>query len=437
MDFALFVMVTAVVFVRPTDFVPGLENMPLYLMMIVPCILLSWHKIVPQLNVPALRERPVLVFGFGILVQGFISGLARGRPIPTYTFAGDYSKLLILYVLMLAHLDSPRRLKFFAGFLAVIILIPTTLAVLDFNHVITIPGFNHIAEDRDAGDGANSIKRLGATGNFSDPNDMCEIINCAILLSLCGLLNSSGGPRRVLWLGPLALLGCGLFLTKSRGGLLALMVGLFVLFRSRYRGIRSLLLVGALVGLLVLFAGRGRQTTLSTGEGTAQTRIQLWDTGFEMIKAAPLIGHGMGAYQEFVGRASHNAFIFAWADLGFVGGTFLFGQYVYCLSNLAKLGSKRYTVLDPEMRRLQPFFFAIVASFFTSEMSLTNAYCPVTYAMFGTATAFIRVAEVRPPLRDLVLNGRFLAKMLVYTAIFEVALYYFVRFNVNNSYTMG
>ena len=76
MDFGLFLLVTAIMIIRPADFVPGLVDVPLYQIAIVPCIILSWHKLIPQLTMAGLRERPVLVFGIGILLV--VAGLEPG-----------------------------------------------------------------------------------------------------------------------------------------------------------------------------------------------------------------------------------------------------------------------------------------------------------------------------------------------------------------------
>jgi O-antigen ligase len=420
-DFALFILVAAILFIRPTDFVPGLEPVPLYLIAIVPCLLLSWHKLIPQLTSARLRERPVFVFGTGILLLAIASCLLRGQFQTGIDFTVGFVKILTFYLLLLAQVDSPGRLKVFLGCLVWIILVPILLAVLNFHAYITIPAFNIV----DSGD----VRRLGATGNFGDPNDVCEILNCALIFSLYGLLDRGGGLARVIWLVPVVLFGHALSLTHSRGGFLGAVVGLFVLFRSRFRGMRSLVLAGAVVGLMfALFAGR--QTSMSTREGTSQLRIKMWDGCFEMIKSSPLIGVGLDGVQERTGRVAHNAFIQISAELGLLGGTFLFGQYFWCLTNLAKLGPKRSTLPDPELRRLQPFLLAALASFATSEMSLTNSVTPITYVMFGLATAFIRLADPSPPLPDLLLNQTLFRRMIVYSGLFFLGLYVFVRLNV-------
>jgi hypothetical protein len=422
LDFALFILVTAILFIRPTDFVPGLDEVPIYQIAIVPCILLSWHKLVPQLSPAALKERPVFVFGIGILVVSIISNLLRGKVETGSEVVVEYVKVLIFYLLMLAHLDSPGRLRLFGGCLVGIILVPITLAVLNYNGYINITSFKVLDDD--------GYRRLTATGNFGDPNDACEIINCAMLLSLPGLLARGGGPGRVLWLAPLGIFGYALKLTQSRGGFLGAAVGLVVLLRGRFRGMKSLVLVGAALGLLFLLIGGSRQTSLDTGEGTGQGRIQLWDAGFELMKRSPLIGWGTGGFLENVKRVAHNAFVQTYTDLGFFGGTLFVGQYFYCLMNLAKLGSKRFTLPDPELRRLHPFFLALLAGFATSEMSVTNAFSPVNYTMFGLATAFIRLADPSPPLPDLVLSWTLVRRVILFSCLFLVALYIFIRMNL-------
>jgi hypothetical protein len=431
-DFVLFLLVTAIQFVRPTDFIPGLEAVPLYLIAIIPCILLSWHKLIYPVSLAGLRERPVLVFGIGILLASIISCLAHGQFQVGVDFAVGFTKILIFYLLMLAHVNSPRRLQLFLGCLVFIIAIPTLLAVLNYHGYVTIPAFGEAKESGaiDPGTGeATGIRRLHATGNFSDPNDVCEILNCALILSLHGLFDRGGCLTRVIWLAPMALFGHALRLTQSRGGFLGAVVGLVVLFRSRFRGAKSLVIGGAaLLVMVALYAGR--QTSLNTSEGTGQQRIQVWNDGLWMFLRSPLIGGGIGELRLNAGYVAHNAFIQTYAELGFLCGTCLFGQYFYCLKNLGNLGSKQVTLPDPELRRLQPYLLASLASFATSEMSLTNPFGLVTYAMFGLATTFILLADPSPALSDLALTGRLVRRSIVLSGVFLVVLLVFIKLTV-------
>jgi putative inorganic carbon (hco3(-)) transporter len=421
-DFVLFLLVTAIMIVRPADFVPGLEGANLYLIAIVPCILLSSHKVIPQLTTAGLRERPVLVFGIGILLVSMISNLVHVQFQAGFDFATEFLKILMFYLLMLGHIDSPARLRLFLRFLVGIILIPILLAVLNYHGTITIPAFRVLSEGDD-------VRRLCGSGVFADPNDVCEILNCGMLLCLYGLLDRAGGLTRVLWLAPIALFVHALTLTQSRGGLLGAVVGLMVLFRSRFRGTKSLVAAGAALTVMFVLFG-GRQTSLGTSEGTSQSRIQLWDAGFEMFKGSPLIGVGTGQFAENAGQVAHNAFIQTYAELGFLGGTLLFGQYLWGLKNMTKLGSRQVTLPNPEVRRVQPFLLASLASYATSEMSLTHPSSLITYVMFGLATVCIRLADPSPPLPDLLLNRALIRRMVIFSSLFLAAFYVFTRLSV-------
>jgi hypothetical protein len=425
MDFALFLLVTAIMIIRPTDFIPGLEGAPLYQIAIVSCILLSWHKLIPQLTTAGLRERPVVVFGIGILLVSLISNLVNGQFQIGFDFAVEFAKSLIFYLLMLAHIDSLSRLKLVLGSLVFIILIPILLAVLNFHGYVTIPAF-HVLSD------SGGVRRLCGSGLFDDPNDVCEILNCAMLLCLYGVLDRGGSLTRVLWLAPMALFGHAVYLTQSRGGLLGLMVGLLVLFCSRFRGRKLLILMGVTLAL-VFFLFSGRQTSLSTRQGTAQSRIQLWDDGFQMLRGSPLIGVGTGRFAQNTGHVAHNSLIQASAELGVLAGAALFGQFYYCLKNLAKLVSTRVTVPDPALRRVFPFLVASLASFVASEMSLTNGFGLTTYMMLGLATAGIRLADPSQPLPDLLLSVRLVHRTILFSGLFLVGLYIFTRLSVRYS----
>ncbi len=100
--------------------------------------------------------------------------------------------------------------------------------------------------------------------------------------------------------------------------------------------------------------------------------------------------------------------------------------------NLLNLGWRRLTVSDPEMRRVQPFVLAAMASFATSEMSLTNPFSLVSYVMFGLSTACVRVADPWPPLPDLVLTGRFVRRVVLFSGLFLLSLYVFIRLMVRH-----
>src|SRR5262249_33931416 len=151
----------------------------------------------------------------------------------------------------------------------------TALALLQYHAYINIPALAAVqqtAVDKETGE-LYTISRLCSTGIYNDPNDLCLILLMAMAVCLYKLGERRYGPARLLWVAALIMFGYALSLTQSRGGFIALLAGCLVLFHSRF-GFRKSIPIAAVVlpGMFYLFGGR--QTSISTGEGTGQDRIQ-------------------------------------------------------------------------------------------------------------------------------------------------------------------
>ncbi len=421
MDFFLFVIVTGVMLVRPGDFGPGLGTVPLYMVAIVCCMLVSWNRLVSRLSSNAFREDPTAIMVTGIFLVSLISNLAHGDLETALFFGTEFGKVVLFYLLLVGVVDSPTRLQRFVGCVVVFDLIPTILALLHFYGKIYIPA---LVPYDDGG-----LPRLHATGFFGDPNDFCEMLNTAMLFSLYRLTDGSKGASRFLWLAPIPVFGLALSLTRSRGGLLGAFGGLVVLFWSRYGARKTVML--AAVGLpIMLFVFSGRQTSISTSEGTSQQRIQLWTEGFEMLKGSPIWGVGPNQFVERAGLVAHNSFVHAYAELGLLGGVCFFGMYYYVLTSLGRLGSPPDRVRDPDLRRARPYIMAAVASCAMSEMSLSRCYPVTTYVIIGIGSVCVRLAGADPALDDLQPDRHFAFRLIRDSLIFLVAIYIFTRLAV-------
>src|SRR5262249_9369945 len=142
--------------------------------------------------------------------------------------------------------------------------------------------------DPDTGDLVD-VQRMCGTGIFNDPNDLALVLITALPVCCYWLTDANRKATRPLWLGLILLFGYALVLTQSRGGLLALMAGLCVYLQLRFGGAK-MFLAGLIVLPLLLAVFAGRMTTISTTEGTGQTRIQIWADGMLMIQQFPLFG---------------------------------------------------------------------------------------------------------------------------------------------------
>src|SRR5262249_27232216 len=147
----------------------------------------------------------------------------------------------------------------------------------------------------------------------------------------------------------------------SRGGFLAFLIGLLVLFHARFGTWKAGALAGlAVPALLLLFAGR--QTTFTGGNDAGEGRIYLWREALVTFKEAPLFGIGQGLFEEQAGLVAHNSFIHCFAELGFLGGTLFLGAFLIALGTIYRLGRPGVVIADPSLQRLRPYLLAILAA---------------------------------------------------------------------------
>lgn len=428
MDFLLFLLVNALLFLRPGDVVPELEWVPFYQLAIVTTGLFAFPRVLEQLRPQRLVERPVTLLVLGLLAAAVLSGLANGALWNAREGGETVAKLVIYYLLLVAVVNSPTRLRCFLIALAVLISVLTTLSLLQYFDQIDVPAFAAIEEagvDRETG--AVSIhRRLCGAGIFHDPNDFCLLLVIALAVSVYEFTRPGRGLSRSVWLVAIGLLGSGLLMTKSRGGLLAVLSGICVLLAGRLGGKRTMALAPLLLFALLLAPG-SRQTSLTLQEGTGQDRIQLWSQGISALRQSPLFGIGMGRYQDEFGLVAHNSFVNGYTELGFFGGTLFLGMFGLALLDLYRLGSAQALIPEPELRRLRPYLTALVAGFAVGLLSLSRVYFVPTYLVLGLATAYAGCVGDAGQQTVLRFNVRLAWRLPALSAAFLGCTYGFVR----------
>jgi O-antigen ligase len=303
------------------------------------------------------------------------------------------------------------------------------MAVLNHRGDIHMPTFSKVVEDRYVGGQIVQIHRMGSTGLFGDPNDLClmlaqNVILCAYLIAD----HKSSLLARAFWIAPLALLGHAMVLTDSRGGLAALLGGLGVYLIARF-GKKSIPLgVVCFPVLLALFAGR--QTNFELSGGTGQARIQLWSDHMMLFRGSPVFGIGCNRSTDTISHVAHNSYVSMYEELGFGGGTLFLGVFCLALWELVRRGSRRIAILDPELARMRPYLAASVACYLLGMMSLTRGYLAPTYNILGIAAAYIRFANTDPPVPPIRLDGRLIGRFFLLGVGFLIGITLFIRFQV-------
>lgn len=192
-----------------------------------------------------------------------------------------------------------------------------------------------------------------ATGIYSHPNNLALFLERTFLLTLPML---AFRPRdRLLWIALLAQ-GAGIFLTFSRGALLAVMVGgavMLVLLGMRH-WLRIAAGITAVVGAALFIIGRERLLDLG-GSGSEPTRFAIWRSSVRMLVDHPVFGVGPdqflyqyglryiepAAWDERYTSHPHNIVLDVWLRLGAAGvGAFAaltFGVWSFVTRNLQRV----------------------------------------------------------------------------------------------------
>jgi O-antigen ligase len=432
LGFLLFLVVNAALFVRPAEVVPALVGWNIYEFLILACLAASFPAVLEQFRAKSLEDRPVTVCLLGLFLAIILSHLAQLDLANAWFFGLDFLKVVLYYMLFVGLVDSVARMRTFLFWTAVFGTVTLSLAVLQYHGVITLPNLKQIGGHvQDVVTGRDTaLVRLTGSGIFGDPNELGVLAAVLVVLVVYWLTDRRCGAARFLWLGPLALFLYAVTLTQSRGALLALVAGVVVLLVARF-GWRTGLLAGVVAASALLLLAAGRQAELSTGNGTAQDRIQIWSDALVTMREAPLFGVGRDMFAKREGLVAHNSYLQCFVELGVFGGMLFVGAWYLAVSRLLRLGDRRrHAPLDPEAARLHPVVLGAVAGWAVGMLSLTLCYILPTYTLLALATAYTRAAPADPPLPPQRFDLRLLGRLAVVAVGGFLVLYLFVRLSL-------
>jgi O-antigen ligase len=419
--FGVFLFLNFLLYVRPSEIIQPLLGLELYLVVILLCLFAAIGAVLRELWPTNMDRFTACVIAFTVAV--FFSHLAHLRLEEAFYWAFDAFKVFLYFLLFMGLVTDKLRMRRMLFWLTIFISISALVSVLEFHGFVTLPA---AAKIRDG-----DYIRLRGSGIFGDPNDLCVLLCLGILFGLYFLTTDVGGAMpRFFWLAPLALLFYSLLMTQSRGGLLALMVGLVALLRARLGWLSAVGVGIAVLPVLIILAGQ-RQAAISTETSTGHARIELWSDGLMLLRDNPIFGVGRDQYAENAGQVAHNSYLHAFAETGLFGGIFFFGSFAIALLGLARLCPDKCPISDPDLKRMQPFILGGVASYMTGMMTLTLTYLVPTFTVLALAATFSRMSA--PPTLDSQtsrpkFDTLFLGRLVLVSVAFLAFMALFVRF---------
>jgi O-antigen ligase len=231
-----------------------------------------------------------------------------------------FFKVLVVFVLMMNTLSSPKRLEQITWLILAAGAYVALRGVLDY-----VRGVNLVEGGRLAGP---------VSGIFGNPNDLAMNMVCILPIAAMAALSRryTLGWRAVAGIAALLMIATVLF-TRSRGGALGLGVVLLVLLFTS-RAVKPGLAVALLASTLVVTpfvpdTYWSRMSTIFFAEqdqrftGSREERTTLLREGIHTFMQFPLTGVGAGQFKNYDWperqvrwREAHNAIIQVAADLG-------------------------------------------------------------------------------------------------------------------------
>jgi O-antigen ligase len=276
-----------------------------------------------------VQDRPLLAYAAGALVAW---ALASRLWAPDAAAAGSNAFRLALGVILVfvvfTAVREPRHLRW---------VLWSFIAGALFSAAVGLA-----TTSPEAGMAAPEEGRLA--GGIADPNELAAILVPALALAAFALAAVTNAIARWALAISVVVFAICLFLTESRGGLVALVVILVasVAFAGRWRPqvvALALVVAGLGVAYYTLFAppeSLQRLTHFLAGGGTGRT--DLWAVAGEMIRDHPILGVGVGNFQvveptyaygtinlenvKFIvdtPKVAHNTYLEVFAELGIVG----------------------------------------------------------------------------------------------------------------------
>jgi O-antigen ligase len=236
------------------------------------------------------------------------------------TFTDLFLKALLIFILMLHAVATPRRLEQFVGLILACCTYLAVRAILDYARGVNVTAYGRV---------------YGTVGGiFGNPNDLAMNLVTFLPLALAGLIAPLRTWKRLFCGGVAFVSLAAIVATQSRSGFLGLAAVLVLtgiwLGRRRPGMIAAGLVAAMLAGPFVPSAYWERMASIANKEqdqtGSYESRRLLLAEAFQAFLDRPLTGVGAGQFRNYApeGRAeswheSHNVLLQLAADLGIFG----------------------------------------------------------------------------------------------------------------------
>ena len=346
--FVLTTIYTVMLITRPHEFIPSMAESPLLQILLLASF--GVWMLTPDKGTELAQFRTIPVFLFFVWLSLGIGGGWWGGIVPALERLVPPILLCVILTGCVRSVDDLRRYS-------LVVILCTCIIVLHGHYQRTL-GIGWTGSPMIQG-------RITYSGIFNDPNDIGLLIVMSVAFVFFQLRVRVAAMMRLAMWAALGWLLYGVYLTDSRGTMLAILAILGIEARRKY-GNTVVAIAGS--GVVAVLFAYTRFSEIDGDEASAENRVEAWYEGVQMLIDNPGFGVGWGMFSDYnFGLTAHNSIVLAMAELGLFGYTFwlalvlLSGLMIYQLAFgenievkapaaaptwLAKSGS--VPVVDPE-----------------------------------------------------------------------------------------
>ena len=313
-----------------------------------------------------------------------------------------------LFIIVYEAIRTPKQIRMVLG----AFVIGATFAA--FYGIVVTPDASQFAYAA----GSSGLNRIA--GTVGDPNVLASTLTAGLMIALAMAFSKGRSSLvRILCIAAAVLCLAGVFLTGSRGGLVALAGAIIasILLAPRNR------LLAAFIGTLIIAGGAFYYTTiapesqrerLSLADG-GTGRTDIWKVGWRMVEDKPVTGVGAANFQissihyvlaepgalkddTFVAdrpAVAHNAYLSMLAELGIPGLVcfmiIVIGS-ISCAYRAAKEFGKRG---DPGMELIAGSVAVALVALLSADLFVSEQYNKQLWLLMALCPAMLSIARGR------------------------------------------
>ena len=423
MTFFLILLSIVLIIIRPQDYVPGLQESSIVNFALIGTSLFWLAGERQKLDFPQV---PILVAFVACLA---ISVLRTDGAGDVWDDLMKFLPSLMLFVFIATVATTKSRITTVMDLIAVCALIIAIHSIQQYRNGVGWTGLEVLIE--------HDIKRIRYLGIFNDPNDLGLLLVTSLPIIFYWLEKEVSVPIKAVYFCALGVLMYGIYLTNSRGPMMATGAILLLMFWRRFGSMKAIIL-GGLGGTAALGVS-SRLSTLEVGEESAWERVYAWDEGIYMMLDSPLFGVGYLNFDQLYYLTAHNSLILVLAETGLIGYTLWFtfvGSIAILLWGLIGLQKtvSTETMNDTDISAWEDYqaigwalFLSLIAYFITGFF-LSQSYIVYVFIIYGLILGYYHLGrdefEMVP---KQVLGISEFSKWIIYSSISVISLFVMVK----------